>query len=263
MDSKDRKRARKSTGPRRARQSDKKASKKLTKIAKKEVSKLIEKKDIRTTPNILAIVQAESPNFDSQSVIDTSTVLRNIPNGTTSGTRIGSRIKLTRFMLNGVLYQKPDITQPIYLKMWVVSDRFRPENADNGTIEDACKSGLSQPSSSWFANGSGTSGMFGNMQDLNLDVSERFKVHKTRVFKIATSNPTSYHNNDFKLTQRFSINLLKYSPKRVRYLDALSNTWFTRKVFVVFAPVTMDNIADPTKGFVNLHYSINVQYQDA
>lgn len=235
----------------------------VMKIAKKVVSMETEKKDIRGTLTNIAPVQAENANFDTQSVIDTSVVLRNIPNGNTNGARIGERIKLTRFMLHGTVYNKSDVALPVYLKMWVISDRFNPTNGNTGNIEDACRSGLSQPSSSWFANGSSTSGMTGTLNDLNLDLDRnRWRLFKTKLFKISTSNPTGYHNNDFKLSQRFSIDLLKYHPKIVRYMDALSNTWFTRKVYIVFQPVTLDNIQDPTRGLVNVSYAINVRYTD-
>lgn len=235
----------------------------VMRIAKRVVSMEAEKKDIRSSLTNIVPVQAENANFDAQSVIDTSVVLRNIPNGNTNGSRIGERIKLSRFMLHGTVYSRTDVAIPVYLKMWVVSDRFNPNNSSTGNIEDACRSGLSQPSSSWFANGNSTSGMTGSLSDLNLDLDRnRWRVFKTRLFKIGTNNSTGYHNNDFKLSQRFSIDLMKYHPKLIRYLDALSNTWFTRKVFIVFQPLTLDNVQDPTRGLVNVSYAINVRYTD-
>lgn len=232
-------------------------------IARRVVSEMAEKKQIKTSITNLGIVQAENANFDTQSVIDTSVVLRNLPLGNQSGTRIGQKIKLKRFMFKGTVYQRADVALPVYLKMWVVSDRFNPTNSSTGNIEDACRSGLSQPSSSWFDNGTSTQGMTGGLTDLTLDLEKnRWRVFKTRIFKLATSNPTGYHNNDFKLAYHFKINLLKYSPKVIKYLDALTNTWFTRKVFVVFQPVTLDNVQDPTRALANLNYSINVDYED-
>lgn len=235
----------------------------MSKIAQREISKAAENKNLKTSITNIGIVQSENANYDTGSIIDTSTFLRSLANGTTSGTRIGERIKLKKLMLRGTLYPNINATKPVYLKMWVVSDRFNPTNSSAGNIEDACRGGLSQPSSSWFDNGASTQGMTGNLTDMTLDVNQRrFKVYKTRLFKLAVNNLTSYHNNDFKLSYHVKINLLKYHNKIVRYFDALSNTWFTRKLFIVFQPVTLDNVADPTIVMANFSYSINAEYED-
>lgn len=235
-------------------------------VARREISRAAEKKMVRNQQSRrIGSYPPNYPNFDSRNIIDTSVVLRNIGVGTGTGARIGNKIKLKRFMMKAILWPNPGSTTPVFVKMWVISDKFNPTNVDVTQIEDSLDNSQFQPGGTFFENGSQTSGALGNLFDLQMDVNkDRFTVHHTRLFKIGVADgPGTAGNNDFKLNHTFSVNLLKYMPKTVTYQDSMTTAWYTRKVFVVFLAMNYDeSTINVGADVASLSHTLNVQFED-
>lgn len=242
----------------------------VARIARREISRAAEDKTTRTqSAGRLQNYPPAGTSFDSKNIIDTSVILRNIQHGTQQGNRIGNKIKLKRFLMRATLFTNPGYAKPVIVKMFIISDKLNPTNVTALNIMDACDNTQFQPGGTFFENGTTTSGMTGGFGDLQMDVNtDRFTVHKTRVFKVGgASSPTTTPaaNNDFKIVQHFKVNLLKYMPKVVKYQDALTNSWYTRKVFIVFAVINADDVANnvtPTD-MASISYCLNVKFEDA
>lgn len=203
-------------------------------------------------------------------VRDCGGVLRSITQGTNTGNRLGSKIKLKKCMYNFTLYPNTNIENsfPTVVKMWVISDRFGLNNASTQNIVDACKTASTGIGNILEDTVNNSVGFFRDVRDLITPINkERFKVYTTRTFKIAplsapTTNSTifSYGNNDFKLFVRRRINLLKYMPKIFKYQDAGTNLQFNRKVFVLFQVVCADGTVQD-ENYINLNENYDVEWE--
>lgn len=235
-------------------------------VAKREIAKAAENKVLRgSLARKLGSYPPNYPLFDTRNIIDTSEVLRNLALGTGSGNRIGNKIKLKRYMMKFMLWPNSTSTTPVFVKMWVVSDKLNPTNVTASDIETAMDNTAFQPGGTFFENGNSTSGCLGNFQDLQMDVNrDRFTVHKTRVFKLSVAQqPGTAGNNDFKLNHQFSVNVLKYHPKVIKYQDAITGSWYTRRVFIIFEVINYDDTAAGVgSDAASLSHTANIQYED-
>jgi len=238
----------------------------VQKMVKREIARNIENKQVRNQlTQRIGSYPANFPNFSTRNVIDTSLLLRNIGQGSGQGQRIGNHIKLKNMTLNCTLFPSSTYTKPILVKMWIVSDRLNPCNATATDVTDSMDNTLSQPGGTFFENGNTTSGLLGNLFDLSMTTNkDRFRLFKTKIFKLGVNNTAGFHNNDYKLTCRYKINLTKYMNKLVKYQDSLTTPWYNRRVFVIFSGIGVDDIA-PTFGqeCATLSYTLDARYEDA
>lgn len=233
----------------------------IGKIVRREISRAAEDKHVRNSSGSVLFTDPSTSNFRQGNIWDLSAPVNAITTGTGPGGRIGNKIKLKRFVLKFLMWPKAGFTRLCLVKMWIISDRFNPNNSTPFNIQDAVQS-----TGVFFENGNTTSGFVSSLTDMLFPVnSDRFKVHKTKTFKVGyASGPTSGSgNNDFKVMHRVSVNVLKYMPKNFKYQDGESTTTYQRRVFVLFQVVPSDNTQFlPTDDPVYIQRTYDVKYED-
>lgn len=261
---------RKMVGKRKSRRMTKKSVAKVAKavyhrLTENKVKKLNKKYFLHNDPN--NVVWADN-------VQDCCASLRSITQGTGTADRIGARIKLRKMTYSYTL--TPVVTQessePLIVKMWIVTDRFSPYTSSTQNVIDACKT-ASTSIGNWFEDNNSSAGMSRNLYDIFSPINaERFNLYKAKEFKIGLwSSPDNqqtvfgYGNNDFKFYRRGRINLLRYLPKTFRYIDNQTNTQMSRKIFIVWQVVAARNSVtlDSTADYIEVAEGYNIQYEDA
>lgn len=194
----------------------------------------------------------------------------NIQQGTGNGQRIGTRIRVKKYMFKGTLHPyaydalvntRPTPTQ---VKMWFFYQRDAPTT-------------IPTPMTDFFESNNTTVGMNGDLTDFWTPVnSDKYRLLGVRQFKLgfAINSATNQTpgtimpgavaaNNDFKLNCNFSVNVAKMLPKLVRYID--NNVDATsRGVYVMIEPVWADgSVAPATTLMARMDYMLNVEYTDA
>lgn len=209
----------------------------------------------------------------ADNVQDCCAPLRSIVQGDGTSERIGARIRLMKmtysYTLTPVVNQES--TEPLIVKMWIVTDRFSPYTSSTQNVIDACKT-ASTTIGNWFEDNNTSVGMNRDLYDIFSPINaERFNLYKAKEFKIGLwsapdNNGTvfGYGNNDFKFYRRGRINLLRYLPKTFRYIDNQTNTQMSRKIFIVWQVVAARNnvILSSTQDYVQVAEGYNIQYED-
>lgn len=244
----------------------------MRRIAKKEVNKLAEHKEFKVGTSNQPLFSFPSTatipnNFNSNNILDTSIAYQNIAQGTGEGNRIGNEITLSQLRFSFIINYNAAITQPQFVRMWVVTYKFDPNNAQTADVWSSVQNGVTS-SANFFDNGNSSNGMLGTMLDLIAPVNtDVMTVHKCKTYKIgcatAPSGGATAGNNDFKYAVKDYIDLLKYVPKRVKYNDT-ATTSFNKKVFIIFeclaADGTVVNDTAPARCLINYFY--NVKWTD-
>lgn len=239
----------------------------MRKIARTEIRRQVEDKEVRGTANLpLGSNPDTYTNWAANNIIDCNVNLQSIVQGTGQGNRVGNKIRLTKFMLRGALYYQSTVDTPILVKMWVVSSKLNPNNATNIDIYQACSTLFS--ANNWFQDGNSSAPMTSNLRDSQLPVNtDIFTVYATRTWKVANAqapqgaSPGS--NNDFKTLVNYKMNLLKYHPKILRWNDNSTTNGFWRKLFVVFqcmnANGSTSNLTTAVTGHIR---TLEMRYED-
>lgn len=235
-----------------------KSSKARKPLRKNRVKKAISRKSLRRQIAVQIRRQAEtkeqkitaernfiwSPtgaSFNTRNIFTTSDLLSTIVQGTGQGDRVGNRITLVKFDFSFLVWARPTnlagVNLPIDLVMYVFSDRLNPTSQVSGNIQNSIN-GTVAPY--FYQSGNSSSGANMTITDQLLRVNDdRFTLHKKKIFKISTANVANWHNNDYKASRRFKVNLLKYMPKNVVWNDTgLLNS---RQVWVMFLPVVAND----------------------
>lgn len=235
----------------------------------REIHKEVETKTaIPASANNVEIQPYGVANPHGSTVIDFSPLWNSVAQGVQNGMRIGDKIKVQSLKFRGFVNfdssnanNENYLKNPLYLKMIILRRKDSQTNpCFYGTtgINDLLMNGptatfpQSTPSDMW--------------RYLNKDT---YRVYKTKLFKIgtaATSNTVSdsnQYNNDFKLSQKFSIDLskhvdiIKYQPSQVQ-----ANNVAMFAVFLVCfangAPISLLQ-----KPCVEIHYDLEMKYEDA
>jgi len=207
-------------------------------------------------------------NPHGSTVIDFSPVWNSIAQGTQNGMRVGDQIKVQSLKFRGFVNfdssnanNENYLKNPLYLKMIILRRKDSQTNpCFYGTtgINDLMMNGAtptnpqSTPSDMW--------------RYLNKDT---YRIYKTKMFKIGSSvtsntpSESNLYNNDFKLSQKFSIDLskhidvLKYQPGQV--------TVNNQAMFCIFLVCFANGypISLLVKPCVEIHYDIEMKYEDA
>jgi len=243
----------------------------MRKIAKAEIHKMAEDKESKigfsNRPLYSYPSTATIPNnFETYNIIDCSTIWSNISQGTGEGNRIGNKITFRKYMFNFILNYNVAVNVPQFVRMWVITYKFDPNNASTADIW-SCINGAITSARNFFDNGNSSNGMDGTLLDLVSPVNTNVvTVHKCKTFKVgaatAPSGGLTAGNNDFKYAIKSRVNLLKYQ-KRVQFNDAAS-TSYNKKIFIIFECIVADGVVVPDTSVprCNLNYFFNLKWED-
>lgn len=255
---------------RRSKRVGKMMKKVIRRIAKGEVHKMVEDKEL-VTP-VVGDTPGGSPgtfgntNFETNNIIDvTDETLTKITqaNGLTQNGRIGNRLRLRSCVLRGTLFPNAEQNMATYVKIWVVSARDRPNDASLANIRSIC-------GASFFKTSPGTpnGSMTGQLIDLCRTVNEdQLQLYTTRVFKLGfQTSPNTVigvaANNDFKLSHMFKIYLGRHMNKNVIYNDVTAEPR-NKKIFVVMECIPADGSVSNNNSYAVLNYFLDIKYEDA
>lgn len=245
-----------------------KPSQNIKAYVKREISRNAETKEVSFYTYGASVLNADSPAFVS-SIIPVSpyTGFLDIGQGTGEGNRIGNRIKIKRLTMKGVLFPLPynSSTNPTPLPSHVVLWFFmkRVESTELPTTLGG-----------FLEEGNTSRNLQNQLSDLISRVNnDRYRYFFRKIFKIGTSGYGGtgsqvayqyFENNDFKLNQRFSIDLTPYVVKNVIYDDNTTNTPRTRVLCCLMQAIAADG-SSMASNIVPCEcaYELNCQYEDA
>lgn len=188
--------------------------------------------------------------------------------GTGQGQRIGNVVTTKKLTFKGTIvplgYDAVFNAQPlpVCVKMWLFYDKTLPTTLPNP-----------DSTADFFQDGSGVATFHRDLTDLWSPINtDRYRILTTRMFKVGYAGYTgtgalpqqgNFNNNDYKLSANFSMNLTKYYPKRVKYIDG-STLPSTRGLFAMFEPIWANGTQTPVgQRTCNLQYMLDYQFEDA
>lgn len=254
--------------------SNKSSSRTFTKKVQAVIHKNIENKCFQYNSDVTSIVNYNNLSWATLGwgiPLSPYTSALDIPIGTGQGARIGNSISIRKLTFKGVISPAPynSITNttpmPNEVKFWIVSDKLVPSS-----------NLVSGGWTTFFQNGSSSSSFSSNLLDMiKTPNQDRYVIHTTKTFKVGYAAyegsgsavaPQFQQNNDFKLNNKFSMDLTKYMVKNVKYNDA-SQIPTTRGLFLVMEAIRADgtyNVLNQSGEYpVNMLYQLNVVYEDA
>lgn len=237
-------------------------------VVKKEISRNIENKRVQFFSAGSNIYPSNSLSFLGSFIpLTPYNGFLQIDQGVGQGGRIGNKIKLKKLTIKGTIFPLPydnplnPNPTPIQVVLWLVTQRALPVNNPTDLT-------------GFLQNGNGSRNLSGNLSDVISTVNEdKFMYHHRRIYKIGYAQyegtgiqPAfqAFCNNDFKLNQNFSIDVMKYAVKDVIYDDTAGASPRTRGVFLLAQAVnadgsTMANNIIPCA----MTYELNCEYEDA
>jgi len=245
----------------------------LKKMIRREISRNIENKTAQMYDYEASLSSTPSASWFSDNIFPLgprNTFSFQIPQGVGQSSRVGNRIKTRKLMLKGSLFldQYDAISnpnpRPLQAKCWIFYDKSAPTVVPN-------------PKTDFFQLGGSTKPFAGDLTDMWSPVNtDKYRVLTTRTFKLGnasyqagggagttTVNNQNYTNNDFKLNCNFRINLTKYYPKDVRFVDNNTDPT-TRGLYMMwaFASATGD-ILIQDRFMATMQYMQDYVYEDA
>lgn len=190
-----------------------------------------------------------------------------IQQGTGQGGRIGNVINMTRLNFQFILNPNPyavgtnGVPQPRDIILWIFSDKLNPTS-------------LPVQGADFLQLGNTSQGLTNTITDEMAPWnSDAYLVHKRIRYKLgyseytagtgAAANSGFYANNDYKISVKRSINILKYAVKRVKYNDN-SSTPTTRGVYAIFQAVANDGQQIANTGIPAAYgFILDCKYKDA
>lgn len=238
-------------------------SKAVQKWVKQTISSRIEDKHASpyslSNQGIVCYTNSATPS----TVLNLTTVLSNITQGTGQGNRIGNQIRVKSLRFQGyvnMIWSTSTFSQvnvPVYLKMYIGRKAY-DLNAPNDQ-------------SSMYVNGSTNLAPTNLPPDMYRRVNtDLFRVFATRLFKlgVAPGTPTAstaqVPNNDFKLSQTFDVSLNKH-VNVVKYDDG-SSAPTNCAFYVWFALCAYDGStinATTAAPAIEIHFDTNAKFEDA
>jgi len=254
-----------------------KVSKKtMAKVARAVVSRYMPDKEVRDSAGIGLysypnVVLGAPPNlWTNNNIIDTSTIYAGISQGTGEGNRVANIIRPKKFNFSFMLTPNDtSIPSPIFVRMYIATFRFDPNNAVAADIWGSCQdwSTTGGINRSFFDNGNTSTGMAGDLTDLLKPINtDCWMVKKVKTFKVGVSSTpalgsTQYGNNDFKYVIKKSVNLLPYIPKRIVFNDTATNS-LNKKTFIIFQCIRADNVTNNVNTqYAKLFYNFHFKYE--
>lgn len=243
----------------------------IQKIVKREIALNVENKCRQYIQSSLNLYGqgASNANLDTSNILILSphSLGLDIFQGTNQGARIGNRIKLKSLHFKGTLVPLPTGTNyaaivPLQIKMFFFYDK------DDG-------SAIPTPNTNGdFFQFNGTSlGVADSLTSLWMPVNnDRYRLLATKTFKLGWQTVAStgtgangilnYANNDFKLNQNFSINLLKHAVSNVLFKDNNGDPT-TRGIFCFITCLSATGSPIGSGQVANIKYMLDCQYEDA
>jgi len=228
----------------RKRKSTKKKSS-LVKLIRRTVQKVAEKKQISNFDIGTNIVPASSASAAGQIFpLCFTTGGWEVSQGTAQNQRVGNRIRLTKATFSGIIIPKPynattfPNPQPQVIQMYIYWDKQNPTSVPDPFAAN-----------DFFNLGSTAMDFTNSLVDSWLPINtDRYNVVVRKTFKIGYSayegtginvGSQAFSNNDFKLAQRFTVNLTKHLPKNVVYNDNTVEA-SSRGLYVMFVTCASD-----------------------
>jgi len=189
--------------------------------------------------------------------------------GYESNQRVGNTIRTKYATLKGIIFPfpfseslNPD-PKPLEAVMWI----FKMKRSDPiggqylAAAEDTCQTAM-------FQDGNAVEGITGNLLDVMKAINQdRIQLLHKRVFKIgfsAGANTTTDHpNNDFKLNQKFSINITKYLPKVIKFDDGDDDPSINHTYCLIQGYCADNTLQANNRYNLNVAWQLNYVYEDA
>lgn len=258
--------------PLRKRVYKKKAAKKvgpLKQMVRAEIARNVETKSTQHMVQDRLIYSVTNASFPVSNVfhLGPNSNYLTVTQGTSVSQRIGNKIKTKSLMFKGTLFCRQyvatlnPIPQPLQVKMFIFYER------------GAVVNNVPNPVSDFFQNGSGVYPLQDDLSSMWMPVnSEKYRVLTTRTYKLGPASNTGtgssqdlqyFSNNDFKLNVNFSINLSKYVPQHVLYVDSDDNPR-SRNLYCMIVPVAACGLAlTSSVGPMLASYMLDYRYEDA
>lgn len=245
---------------------------KLKKYIKMMIAQNIETKE--ATPvyasnvDVLPYGVATTHSFTT---LNLNQIWQGIAQGTGNGQRIGDEIKVRKLTFKGFINwdsSKIDVVGyrhiPVYVKMFV----FRRQDSLDNPATYAGPAGLGE--NQLLMNGPTAIAPSNDLVDFNKPFNrDTYRIFKTKTFKLGpaavgdTPNTSGQWNNDFKFSQRFSIDLSKH-VNRIKFNEG-QNYQQNQAMYVGFLLAFGNNASmdSGNKPPVEIHYTTNMTYEDA
>lgn len=218
--------------------------------------------------DILPYGQATTHSFTT---LNLNQIFQGITQGTMNGQRIGDELKVKKLTFKGFINWDSSKLQntsyshlPLYVKMFVFK---RKDNNDNPATYNGVM-GIGE--NSILMNGPTATAPTNDLSDFNKPFNtDTYKIFKTKTFKLGpaavgdTPNTSGQWNNDFKFSQRWSIDLSKH-VNIVKYSEGQAfqtNCAFYVGFLIAFANNSGINATHLPP--VEAHYVVNMTYEDA
>jgi len=255
----------------------------VAKIATRAVMKKVETKLIQLPVNDIPLSDYLTGSYyDGPLTCYTVSIFPNaatmpINQGVGQKNRCGNQIRTHRLILRGILsprifyqsptefYPKNTDCRPCLVKMWILWQKDQAY----GLVEPEMPNFLQNGNSSISLDGT----VMDTFKKVNTDL---YHVCATRTFKVGNSwyskntiDGFDYlagqysANNDFKLSQRFSIDLTKFCIKNVKFNDT-DNIPKCRGLYMCWEAIAADggNLVEASYP-INLSYELDYQFKDA
>lgn len=266
----------KSSKPRSSKSQGKKSKAQVPETVKTYVNKMIASKQenkqalpvIANDVDILPYGQQTTHTFTT---LNLNQIFQGVSQNTQNGGRIGDKILCKKLNFAGFInWDSSKLEQqmyrhlPMYVKMFVFRRKDTLDNpaqytGTGGTGEDTI-----------LMNGPSASPPINKLSDMNKPFNtDVYKIYKTKLFKLGpaavgdTPNTSGQWNNDFKFSQRFNIDLSKHVHQIV-YSEG--QNYQTNCAFYVGFLIAFGNNANidaSAKPPVEIHYTVNMTYEDA
>jgi len=243
--------------------------KSMLKMIKREISKAAENKTMQVYDHGWDIKPFAAADFDSRILPmgpDATGLI--ITQGTNQQQRIGNKIKLKKLVFSGIVHPLPyhattnPTPAPCYVKL------FFFYNKEDGNAVPTVKA-----DGDFFQFGGSTATFQNELSDMISPINtDKYRVLATRTLKIgyqvysgtgALPTQGNLSNNDFKLCQRFRVDLTKLHPQIIQFRDTASAPT-TRNVYMMAVPVYANGVAITDGATIPCRMSFiqDFQYED-
>lgn len=196
--------------------------------------------------------------------------LYTIPQGTGEGGRVGNSFQVLKAKVRMIMYpQLYNITSNPTPKLqdiiiYICSSK---KSVVCNTVSDL----YTICNSTFYANGSSSNGMLGNLYDLvSVPNNEIIKVHKKIFCKLGSSNAQlqtgvnqGWTNNDYSYNIKLTLDVTKYLPSKITFNDGDNNST-SNQVFLMICPVNADGTGTASTTFpLSVFFGFDLYYEDA
>lgn len=250
----------------------------VKKIVKQAIARNVENKRLTTEFTKNLFHSGAGANFTNNNVIALcpnagTGYLYQMVQGVGQQQRIGNQVRLKKLLFRGIMAPNPynattnPTPNPVMIQMFIISMKRNVPSSSIAEVNNIFQN-------TFFANGSTSLGALGTLYDAVTPINtDQVTLHYKRTFKLGFENYSGVTggadtgqtkaSNDYKLNQRFSINLAKYMTKVWKFNDNDGATT-SRQVYAIFQPLNF-NGSIPAVGTTpaGLIAGVDVFYEDA